>query len=47
MLDSLKTICMLAGRVGADVMVFRVTEGLKGLVVELILIQKHRLGVKL
>lgn len=47
MLDSLKTICSLAGRIDANVMVFRVTQGLKGLVVELIIMQRHRLEVKL
>jgi hypothetical protein len=47
MLDSLRTICLLAGRLGFDVMVFRVTEGLRGLVVELVIRQRHRQGVKL
>jgi elongation factor 1-alpha len=47
MLESLRTICLLAGRLGFDVMVFRVTEGLKGLVVELVIRQRHRQGVKL
>ena len=37
MLESLRTICLLAGRLGLDVMVFRVTEGLKGLVMELVI----------
>lgn len=47
MLESLRTICLLAGRLGFDVMVFRVTEGLRGLVVELVIRQRHRQGVKL
>jgi elongation factor 1-alpha len=37
----------LAGRVGADVMVLRVTEGFKGLVAELVLRKIQRQGVKL
>ncbi len=47
MLESLRTICLLAGRLGFDAMVFRVTEGLRGLVVELVIRQRHRQGVKL
>jgi GTPase len=46
MLESLKTICLLAGKIGADVMVFRVTEGIKGLVIELIIKERYRQGVK-
>lgn len=47
MLESLRTICLLAGRLRLDVMVFRVTEGLKGLVMELVIRQRQRQGVKL
>jgi GTPase len=47
MLESMRTICLLAGRLGFDAMVFRVTEGLRGLVVELVIRQRHRQGVKL
>ena len=47
MLESLRTICLLAGRVGADVMVLRVSDGFKGLVLELLIRKRHRLGVKL
>ncbi len=39
MLESVKTICLLAGRLGFDAMIFRVTEGIKGLVVELVIRQ--------
>lgn len=45
MLESLKTICLLAGRVRADVMVLRVSEGLHGLVIELVIRERHRQGV--
>lgn len=47
MLESLRTICLLAGRVGADVMVLRVSDGFKGLILELLIRKKQRLGVKL
>jgi hypothetical protein len=36
MLESLRTICLLAGRVKADVMVLRVYDGFKGPVLELL-----------
>jgi hypothetical protein len=47
MLESLRTICLLAGRVCADVLVLRVSDGFKGLVVELVIRKRQRLGVKL
>jgi hypothetical protein len=43
----LKTICLLAGRIGADVNVLRVSEGFKGLVIELVIRKRQRMGVKL
>ena len=45
MLESLKTICLLAGRVRADVMVLKVSDGFDGLVIELIIRERHRQGV--
>ncbi len=38
---------MLAGRVGADVLVLKVKEGFKGLVLELVIRKRQRMGVKL
>lgn len=47
MLESLRTICLLAGRVSADVMVLRVGDGFKGLVLELVIRRRQRMGVTL
>jgi elongation factor 1-alpha len=47
MLESLRTICLLANRVGADVMVLRVSDGFKGLILELLIRKQQRMGVKL
>lgn len=47
MLESLRTICLLANRVGADVMVLRVSDGFKGLILELLIRKRQRMGVKL
>jgi GTPase len=38
---------LLAGRVGADVLVLKVKEGFKGLVLELVIRKRQRMGVKL
>jgi hypothetical protein len=47
MFESLKTICYLANKIQTDVMVLRVSEGIKGLIVELMIRKIHRQGVKL
>ena len=47
MSESLKTICYLANKIRTDVMVLRVGEGLKGLIIELMIRQIQRHGIKL
>ena len=47
MYESLKTICYLASKIHTDVIVLRVSEGLKGLIVELMIRQVHKHGIKL
>eukprot|EP00919_Chromeraceae_sp_WS-2016_P027181 GHVR01064613.1.p1 GENE.GHVR01064613.1~~GHVR01064613.1.p1 ORF type:complete len:100 (+),score=9.94 GHVR01064613.1:670-969(+) len=47
MFESLKTICYLASKIHTDVIVLRVSEGIKGLIIELMIRKFHRQGVKL
>lgn len=47
MYESLKTICTLANRVRADVTAFRIIQGLKGCIVELLIRKNQKQGINL
>ncbi len=48
MFESLKTICYIAQKIYAyEVMVLKVSQGIRGLIIELMIRKRHRLGIKL
>lgn len=47
MFDSLKTICKIAQRLKTDVIILRMTQGIKGKVAELMVRKSNAQGVKL
>jgi GTPase len=47
MFESLRTICYLASKIRTDVLVLRVSEGIRGLIVELMIRQAQKQGIKL
>jgi GTPase len=47
MLDSLKTICKVAQKIKADVIILRVSQGIKGKVTELMIRKANIQGVQL
>lgn len=47
MFESLKTICTIANKVHADITAVRISEGIKGNIVELMVTKHQKQGVKL
>ena len=47
MYESLKTICTLANKVRMDVTALRISEGIKGNIIELMVRKNQKQGVKL